>query len=370
MKKRLLFLLLSLSPFFTLSLPSEASAANGTLVVVTQETGNNQIDASIHVDGALAGTGKISLSLAPGTHLVEFGNVDGYAIVSPRSGKKNVQVTSGKKTSLKATYKKSSTSAGGGGNGGTGLTASTNMQPFTEGYEWVLNTSYSSSGSSTWSGTTYSSSMVCGGTATEKATGTDTTSFPGKTADVIESQTSEKCTTKTTGQPDSTSPSSFRSRSYYETTSAGDVYYIGHSYYSGNKWSDPAAAENPHLSLKNGASTWKSSFTIDGGAYTQTYDITAKTVARENVTTAAGVFTNALKITHSTSNVKCKANPGYTVNACAFDSVSTAWYIENVGVVKSTYTGNYTIDYVDPQGNVSKSDGSYSGKSELKSRNF
>ncbi|MBI5186927.1 MAG: hypothetical protein HZA01_14540 [Nitrospinae bacterium] len=108
MKKETLFFLLLLLPLFTLALPPEAAAAKGTLIAATQDSDKKQIDAPIYVDGVLKGTGKVTLSLSPKTYQVKFGDLTGYTIVSPRSGKKSVQVKSGKPTRVMATYKKSS----------------------------------------------------------------------------------------------------------------------------------------------------------------------------------------------------------------------------------------------------------------------
>ncbi|MBI5186979.1 MAG: hypothetical protein HZA01_14810 [Nitrospinae bacterium] len=44
---------------------------------------------------------------------MKFGDLTGYSIVSPRNGKKNVPVKTGKTTPVRATYKKSSSSGGG-----------------------------------------------------------------------------------------------------------------------------------------------------------------------------------------------------------------------------------------------------------------
>ncbi len=80
------------------------AAGNGTLVVITQDSSKKQIAAPIYVDNELMGTGKVTLTLPAKKHKVKFGDVEGYAIVSPRSGKKNVLVKAGKTTTVKGTY--------------------------------------------------------------------------------------------------------------------------------------------------------------------------------------------------------------------------------------------------------------------------
>ena len=80
------------------------AAGNGTLVVIAQDTSKKQIDAPIYVDNELRGTGKVTLTLPAKRHKVKFGDMEGYAIVSPRSGKKKVLVKAGKTTTVKGTY--------------------------------------------------------------------------------------------------------------------------------------------------------------------------------------------------------------------------------------------------------------------------
>ncbi|MBI5186828.1 MAG: fibrobacter succinogenes major paralogous domain-containing protein [Nitrospinae bacterium] len=111
---KVLILTLSFGLFASALVPCSALAAEtGTLVLTTQDTSKQQVAASISVDGALKGTGKVTVvKITAGTHEVKFGDLAGYSIVSPRSGKKNVTVKAGKKTSVAATYKKSSSGGG------------------------------------------------------------------------------------------------------------------------------------------------------------------------------------------------------------------------------------------------------------------
>ena len=80
------------------------AAGNGTLVVIAQDASKKQIDAPIYVDNELRGTGKVTLTLPAKKHKVKFGDVEGYAIVSPRNGKKKVLVKAEKTTTVKGTY--------------------------------------------------------------------------------------------------------------------------------------------------------------------------------------------------------------------------------------------------------------------------
>ncbi|MBI5185448.1 MAG: fibrobacter succinogenes major paralogous domain-containing protein [Nitrospinae bacterium] len=101
-----------LAPFSALA----AKAGTGTLVITTQDTSKKQVAAPISVDNVQKGTGKVTVNVTAGTHEVKFGDLTWYTIVSPRSGKKSVQVRAGKTTPVTATYKKSS--SGGGTTGG------------------------------------------------------------------------------------------------------------------------------------------------------------------------------------------------------------------------------------------------------------
>ena len=83
------------------------AAGNGTIVVIAQDTSKKQIAAPIYVDNELMGTGKVTLTLPAKKHKVKFGDMEGYAIVSPRSGKKKVLVKAGKTTTVKGTYQAS-----------------------------------------------------------------------------------------------------------------------------------------------------------------------------------------------------------------------------------------------------------------------
>lgn len=80
------------------------AARNGTLVVIAQDSSKKQIAAPIYVDNELRGTGKVTLTLPAKKHKVEFGEMDEYAVVSPRHGKKNVQVRAGKTTTVTGIY--------------------------------------------------------------------------------------------------------------------------------------------------------------------------------------------------------------------------------------------------------------------------
>lgn len=82
-------------------------ANGGTLVVSTVDTSGKQIAAPIYVDGELKGTGKVTLTITAGKHLLKFGDLDGYTIVSPAAGKLSVVVKAGETTSVEAVYKKS-----------------------------------------------------------------------------------------------------------------------------------------------------------------------------------------------------------------------------------------------------------------------
>lgn len=81
------------------------AAGNGTLVVIAQDASKKQIAAPIYVDNELRGTGKVTLTLPAKKHKVKFGDMEGYAVVSPRNGKKNVLVKAGKTTTVEGTYK-------------------------------------------------------------------------------------------------------------------------------------------------------------------------------------------------------------------------------------------------------------------------
>lgn len=90
--------------FMYLAPVSVFAARNGTLVVIAQDTSNKQIAAPIYVDNELRGIGKVTLTLPAKKHKVKFGDMGEYAIVSPRSGRKNVLVKAGKTTTVKGTY--------------------------------------------------------------------------------------------------------------------------------------------------------------------------------------------------------------------------------------------------------------------------
>ena len=90
--------------FMCLAPVSVFAARNGTLVVIAQDTSNKQIAAPIYVDNVLRGTGKVTLTLPAKKHKVKFGDMGEYAIVSPKSGMKNVLVKAGKATTVKGTY--------------------------------------------------------------------------------------------------------------------------------------------------------------------------------------------------------------------------------------------------------------------------
>lgn len=78
----------------------------GTLVITTIDTSKKQIDAPISVDGVQQGAKRIIMNVAAGEHLVAFGSLDGYEILSPKGGTQSVQVKAWKYTFVKATYKK------------------------------------------------------------------------------------------------------------------------------------------------------------------------------------------------------------------------------------------------------------------------
>lgn len=91
----------------------DLNSGTGTLVVTTQDTSKKQIAAPIYVDGVQEGTGKVTLEgLLPKKYAVKFGDMAGYTIVYPKSGKKNVRVKAGKTTRVTAIYKTSSSGKG------------------------------------------------------------------------------------------------------------------------------------------------------------------------------------------------------------------------------------------------------------------
>ncbi|MBI5184900.1 MAG: fibrobacter succinogenes major paralogous domain-containing protein [Nitrospinae bacterium] len=120
--RKVLGLALGFGLFASALAPVSALAAGkgiGTLVITTQDTSKKQVAAPISVDGVLKGTGKVILKKLPAkTYEVKFGDLAGYTIVSPRSGKKKVQVKAGEVARSTAIYKKSSSGVGGGTTGG------------------------------------------------------------------------------------------------------------------------------------------------------------------------------------------------------------------------------------------------------------
>ncbi|MBI5185951.1 MAG: DUF1566 domain-containing protein [Nitrospinae bacterium] len=103
------------------------AAGNGTLLVILQDTSKKQINAPIYVDNELKGTGKVTLALPAGRHELRLGVLAGYTIVSPKSGKKNVQVKAGKKMTLTGIYKRYSLTTAFTDNGNGTVTANTGL---------------------------------------------------------------------------------------------------------------------------------------------------------------------------------------------------------------------------------------------------
>ncbi|MBI5184423.1 MAG: chitobiase/beta-hexosaminidase C-terminal domain-containing protein [Nitrospinae bacterium] len=83
------------------------AAQKGTLNAQTV-AGKDQVKAPISIDGAFIGTGKVSIDLEARKqkYVVSFGYLDGYTIISPPKGVREIPILAKKTANVKAQYRK------------------------------------------------------------------------------------------------------------------------------------------------------------------------------------------------------------------------------------------------------------------------